>query len=79
MEWCTSTASTTGSLDGVAHQGLGDRRELMDSSGAWALSGVVGASRQTWQGRFASACSEDGSVEVREFVGPACKVQILFH
>ena len=68
---------TTVSIGGMAQQGLGDGRELMDSGRAGALSGVVGVSTTAWQGRCVSACSEDGSMEdgggdFCEFIGQMC-------
>jgi hypothetical protein len=54
VEQCSSSASTTPSLNGVVHQGLGDGRALMDSRRAGEPSGAVVASMASLVRGFAS-------------------------
>jgi hypothetical protein len=44
VEWCASSASTMPGLGAMVQRSLGDRRALMDSRRAGALSGAIVAS-----------------------------------
>jgi hypothetical protein len=54
VECCSSTASTTPSLGGMAHWGLSDRCATMNQRKAGALSGLMVASMASLTRGFAS-------------------------
>jgi hypothetical protein len=80
VEWCSSTASTTPSLGGMAQRGLGDGCAKMNSRRADAPSGAVVASMASLVRGFASIFHPGiGSADRRvEVTSKACAQGAFF-